>query len=78
MGLLTNRLMERLDNPPLCIACQFGAAHRRTWRTKGKKSGSICRAEKTNPGDGFLVDQIVPDQPRLIPKMSGFITSQKC
>ena len=67
MGFLRKRLLGCRNNPPLCVACQFGVAHRRPWRTKGKKSGSIRRLEQTNPGDGVLVDQILSVQPVLIP-----------
>ena len=64
-------------NPPLYVACQIGAAHRRPWRTKGKKSELIRRPEQNNPGDGILVDQIVSDQPGIIPQMSEFLTSHR-
>ena len=38
-------LLECQNKPPLCVACQFGQAHCRPWRTKGKKRGSIQRTE---------------------------------
>ena len=41
LGFLLKRLTKCRNKPPLCVACQFGQAHRRPWRTKGKKSGSI-------------------------------------
>ena len=59
--------------PPLCIACQFGQAHRRPWCVKNKVSGSIRRASKTQPGDVTSVDQIVLAQPGLIHQMAGFL-----
>ena len=34
--------------PPLCVACQFGQAHRRLWRSKTKASGSISAPMKCN------------------------------
>ena len=43
---------------------------------KVKKSGSIRIPEQNKPKDENSVDQIVSDQPSLIPKMSGFLTSQ--
>ena len=69
-------LLECQNKPPLCVACQFGAAHRRPWRTKGKKCGSIRIPEQTNPEDVVSVHQIVSAQPVPIPQMSGFLTSQ--
>ena len=61
----------------MCVTCQFGQAHRRPWRVKVKKSGSICRPEQTMPGDGVSVNQIVSEQPGLIPKISGFLTNKR-
>ena len=76
MGFVPKRLLELRNKPPLCVACKFGAAHRFPWRIKGKKSGSIRRPEKINPGDGVLVDHIVSAQTCLIPQMIGFLTIQ--
>ena len=77
MGFLTKRSLELQNKPPLCVACKFGAAHRCPWRQNRKKSGLIRRLEQTNPGDGVLVDQIVSDQPGIIPQMSEFLTSHR-
>ena len=76
MSLLSKWLLEWRNNPPLCVPCQFGVAHRHPWRTKGKKSGLINRPEQTIPRDGVLVYQIVSDQSSVISQMSGFLTSQ--
>ena len=76
-GQLPKRLLKCKDNTPLCVACQFGSAHRCPWRTKGKKSGSIRRKEHIKPGDGVSIDQIISSQPGLIPQMSGFLTSER-
>ena len=46
LGFLPKRFLECRNNPPICIACQFGQAHRRPWRSKGKKSGSIRQPEQ--------------------------------
>ena len=76
-GYLPKRLLKCQDKPPKCIACEFGTAHRRPWRTKGKKSGSIRKDDQVKPGDGTSVDQIVSAQPGLIPQMAGFLTSDR-
>ena len=76
-GLLPKPLLKCRDTTPLCVACQFGGAHRRPWCHKGRKSGSIRQADQTEPDDGVSVDQIVSAQPSLIPQMAGFLTS-KC
>jgi hypothetical protein len=74
-GFLPKGLLKCKGMLPLCIACQFGMAHRHPWQTCGKSSSSICCPEHILPGDGVLVDQIVSAQPGLIPQMSGFLTS---
>jgi hypothetical protein len=76
-GFLPKGLLKCKGMLPLCIACQFGTAHRCPWRTRGKSSGSIRCPEHILPGDGVLVDQIVSAQPGLIPQMSGFLTSRR-
>ncbi len=40
-GHLPSRLLDCKGKHPLCIACQFGTAHCRPWRHRGKASGSI-------------------------------------
>ena len=77
LSFLPKRLLECRNKPPLCVAYQFGQAHRRPWQTKGKKSGSIQIPEQTKPVDGVSVDQIVSAQPGLIPQMSGFLTNKR-
>ncbi len=37
-GLLPKRLLDCKGCLPLCVACQFGTAHRRPWQVKGKAS----------------------------------------
>ena len=76
-GYLPKRLLKCQDKPPKCIACQFGTAHRRPWRVKGKKSGSIRKENEKKPGDGTSIDQIVSAQPGLIPQMAGFLTNER-
>ena len=74
-GYLLKNLLKCKGALPLCIACQFGTAHRCLWRTRGKASESIHHPEHILPGDSVFVDQIVSAQPGLIPQMSGFLTS---
>ena len=76
-GHLPKGLLKCKKALPLCVACQFGTAHRRPWRRRGKASGSIRRPEHVLPGDGVSMDQIVSAQPGLIPQMSGFLTSKR-
>jgi hypothetical protein len=75
--ILPRSILGSEANPPLCVACQFGQAHCRPWRSKNKASGSIRRASETQPGDGTSVNQIVSAQPGLIPQMAGFLASDR-
>ena len=77
LGLLPKSLLGCEETRPICLECQFGAAKRRPWRHKGKKSGTIRKDSEKKPGDGVSVDQIVSAQPGLIPQMSGFLTSDR-
>ena len=77
LSFIQKRLLECRNKPPLCVACQFGQAHRHPWQTKGKKIRSIKIPKQTKPSDGVLVDQIVSAQHCLIPQMSRFITNQR-
>ena len=77
IGFLPKRFLEFQNKTPICVACQFGQAHSRPWRTKGKKSGSIRTTAQVKPGDGVSVDQIILAQPGLIPQISGFLTNQR-
>ncbi len=76
-GWLPKVLLKLQDKLPLCVACQFGAAHCRPWQFKGKRSGSIRRSDQTKPGNGVSVDQIISAQPGLIPQMAGALTSRR-
>ncbi len=75
--ILPQSILACEDKLPLCIACQFGLAHCRPWRRKGKATGSIRKPTEVQPGDGTSVDQIGSAQPGLIPQMAGFPTSDR-
>ena len=67
-GYLPKRLLKCKSKPPVCMACQFGQAHRRPWRAKGKAAGAIRKKTDKLPGDGTSIDQIVSAQPgRSVP-----------
>jgi hypothetical protein len=57
------------------VACVFGTAHKKPWRTESKKYNPICRPEDNEPGKRISTDQLVLAQPGLIPQMSGFLTN---
>ena len=77
IGFLPKRLLECRNKTQICVTCQFGQAHRRPWRVKVNKNGSIRTPEQINPGDGVSVDQIVSAQPGLIPQMYSFLTNKR-
>ena len=70
-SILPKKFLPLKNNPPLCVSCQFGCAHKRHWRFKGKCSGSIRKPSHNQPGSCVSVDQIISAQPGFIPQMSG-------
>ena len=77
LGFLPKTLLKCEKTVPICLECQFGKGHRRPWRSKGKKSGTIQKKKEVEPGDGVSADQIVSAQPGLVPQMSGFLTKDR-
>ena len=57
------------------MACLFGLAHKRPWRTKSKQKHPIQKLTDDAPGKQASLDQIVSAQPGLIPQMSGHLTN---
>ena len=54
----------------VCSSCVFAQMKRQPWRSRGKP-GSIRSPEDTNPGDSVSVDQVVSQQPGLLPRGEG-------
>ena len=75
IGVLPRRLRKLKDRLPKCIACEFGLAHRRNWRTKGNKNQSIRKESDNKPGACTSVDQLISAQPGLVPTVSGTLAS---
>ena len=74
-GEIPKRLATLKGSTPICVACVFGTAHKKPWRTKSKKYNPIRRPEDDAPGKRISTDQLVSAQPGLIPQMSGFLTN---
>ena len=74
-GEIPKRLATLKGRTPICVACIFGQAHKRPWRTKAKITHHIRKKSDNEPGKRVSVDQIVLAQPGLIPQMSGFLTN---
>ena len=66
-GEIPKRLATLKGSTPICVACVFGAAHKKPWRTKSKKYNPIRRPEDDAPGKRISTDQLVSAQPGLIP-----------
>ena len=62
---------------PLCAACAFATAHRRSWRTKAKLNNPIRQPNHDAPGRGTSCDHVISHQPGLIPQSSGILTYEK-
>jgi len=72
---IPKRLAELKGREPICVACIFGKAHKRPWRSKSKDKKHIRNMTDDEPGKRVSLDQIVSAQPGLIPQMSGFLTN---
>ena len=76
-GELPKRLASLKGRCPLCVACLFGQAHKRPWRSKSKQKHPICKSTDNAPGKCVSMDQMVSAQPGLIPQMSGRLTNMR-
>lgn len=74
MNVIPSKFQKYKTSSPFCASCAFGKAHRRQWRFKGKKSGTIRKSTDDAPGKRVSVDQLVSAQPGLIPQLSGHLT----
>ena len=74
-GELPKRLASLKGRCPLCVACLFGQAHKRPWRSKSKQKHPIRKSTDNAPGKCVSMDQMVSAQPGLIPQMSGRLTN---
>ncbi|MGL6008734.1 MAG: hypothetical protein ACRC1D_04685 [Culicoidibacterales bacterium] len=73
-GEIPKRLASLKGQCPLCVACIFGQAHKRPWRSKSKQVHPIRKSTDDAPGKRVSMDQMVSAQPGLIPQMSGHLT----
>ena len=62
---------------PLYASCVFAAAHRRRWRTKGRKQSHIKKPSQTNLLDGTSCDHMISHQLGLIPQTTGRLTHEQ-
>eukprot|EP00957_Ditylum_brightwellii_P118508 9038413-Ditylum_brightwellii.AAC.1 len=78
VGILPRRLKQLFETVtvPICASCMLGEAHRKQWRSKGGR-GSIKKENEKEPGDGTSIDQLVSNQPGLVPQLSGKLTNQQ-
>jgi hypothetical protein len=76
-GILPKRLASLKGRCPLCVACLFGQAHKRPWRSKSKQKHPIRKPSDDAPGKRASMDQLVSAQPGLIPQMSGRLTNMR-
>ena len=65
------------EKPLICASCNFGRDHKRPCQTKGKQTNPIRFKYDINHEDCVSTDQIVSLQPGMVPKMSGYLTSNR-
>eukprot|EP00957_Ditylum_brightwellii_P073275 5569871-Ditylum_brightwellii.AAC.1 len=65
LGILPRKLSHLYEenHVPLCASCLFGQAHHKPWR----------RNSDDKPGKGTSIDQLVSNQPGLVPQFSDFV-----
>ena len=74
-GRLPNRLST--CNPPLCLSCLYGKAHKQPWRTKGKHRHRICSECDVVPGKATSSNTFEVTVPGLIPQSTGKLMQDK-
>jgi hypothetical protein len=73
-GILPKRLAH-LDSP-VCLACQFGKATKRAWRSKTTPS-TVQVTKVSRPGDCISVDQLQSSTPGFVAQMKGALTKAR-
>ena len=68
-GEIPKRLAALKGRCPICVACLFGQAHKRPWRSKSKQKHPICKPIDDASGKTVSLNQMVSAQPGLIPSM---------
>ena len=61
---------------PICLACKYGKATRRPWRTKTEPY-RIISANITSPGRFVSVDQLQSSTPGLVAQLNGHLTKTR-
>ena len=74
-GELPTRLHKAHD--PMCVACQYGKATRRAWRTKSTPNKISGQKTITKAGQCVSIDQMVSPIPGLIAQMKGIPTKAR-
>ena len=77
MSILPRRFLKLRNDLPPCVSCLFGQAHfRPCWHKSSTTStGGVLRsADITKTGQRVGTDQIVSDQPGIVPQEKGQMT----
>ena len=75
MEKIPNCLAALKGRCPICVACLFGQAHKRPWRSKSKQKHPIRKPTDDAPGKKASLDLMVSAQPGLIPQISERLTN---
>ena len=69
-----HKIIKRVTKLHPFMACIFGKCHKRPWRIKGKYSGVyISKTLEIRPGATTSINQMISDQPGIIPQVTGVI-----
>jgi hypothetical protein len=72
-GVLPKKLVK--VETPICIACKYGKATRKAWRSRSEPN-KIFKAALA-PGDCVSVDQLVSSTPGFVAQMRGALTKAR-
>jgi hypothetical protein len=75
MEKIPKRLAALKGCCPICVACLFGQAHKRPWRSKSKQKHPIRKPTDDAPGKKASLDLMVSAQPGLIPQIIERLTN---
>ena len=75
MGIFDSKLVS--CQPPVCVSCIIGCAHKKPWEVKRKEKHFISSETETAAEDNTSLDVLMSNTPGIIPQMTGFLTSDR-
>ena len=78
MGVIPKELLYYEDRKaPICVSFQFGMGHKSSCKVKGSVYKPIKKEEHDAPRKCVSTDQLISDQPGLVPQTGGSLTRER-